>query len=156
VPDACAKNDRCSRGIQTRTIASLLAAEANSKIIVFGGDLNTTPGLPQLDPFYRPSLGGTGDYYEADQTDASYYPSGCGGPSCRSGGYTVRGGDETFTLKYDYVFFQAPTLTDLTGLSARCGYDPNSDHGIYRAQVQYKHVGADAPGATPYTKECGT
>jgi endonuclease/exonuclease/phosphatase family metal-dependent hydrolase len=100
--------------------------------VILGGDLNMTPDITSMDKLYKirndGSLTGNGSFFEADQTDATYFRSVCSGqPFCRSGQPTK--GSE----KYDYLFFAA-NKTTVNSLSGGVVASPYSNHDLYRGR----------------------
>jgi endonuclease/exonuclease/phosphatase family metal-dependent hydrolase len=107
---------------QAAYVADLLARWAARMPVVFGGDLNATPGSPQLDGFYG-TTAATGHFLEADETDAEYFDDACAATArrCRSGEHTEEG------RKVDYIFFSGRHFRAPTGQAAN--RDPLlSDH----------------------------
>ncbi len=107
---------------QAAYVADLLARWADRVPTVFGGDLNATPGSPQLDGFYG-ATAATGPFIEADETDHEYFGDACPAIArrCRSGEYTEAG------RKVDYIFFSSRHFRAPTGQAAN--RDPLlSDH----------------------------
>jgi hypothetical protein len=112
--------------------------------VVVAGDFNTRPHRRVLDGMYRlergAGRGGPGDFFEGDQTDHRHFaPSGCGPLACRSGQPTCcanAGEDEShLDRKYDYVFFAAPGVSQLSGRALDVG---GSDHALYRARARFE------------------
>lgn len=84
-------------------------------------DRNTTPRSTDLDPFYRPALGGHGRLMEVDETDAARFDADCRAATprpraCRSGEPThVRPSAEVKEAKLDYVFVDEDHFGNVRG-----------------------------------------
>ena len=81
------------------------------------------------------ALGGAGDFFEGDQTDHRFPGSRCGLPACRSGQFTCCGAGAPLDRKYDYAFFSALGVSQLSGRAF--GLD-GSDHALYRASARFE------------------
>ncbi|TXS20109.1 endonuclease [Streptomyces sp. ms191] len=127
--------------------------------VVLGGDFNPvnrngggraqSPRSSDLDPFYRPALGGTGRFIEADETDSDYFDAGCKTDplpvSCRSGEFTHRSWSAGTEAKLDYIFVDAARFKNVVA-------DPQlrdsriSDHYPYRGAATFSHCNGEADG----------
>lgn len=121
--------------------------------VVVAGDFNARPQDPALDEMYKLQTGGgpggPGDFHEADQTDHRYFfpANRCGPLACRSGELTccdelprdLNDPDPPLDRKYDYVFFSAPEVSQLSGRAL--ALEPGrggSDHVLYRATALFE------------------
>ncbi|MEV4758126.1 endonuclease/exonuclease/phosphatase family protein [Micromonospora sp. NPDC049559] len=129
--DPAGENAR-ARAAQTATLASDLDGDiAAGKIVVVGGDFNSTPTDFSMNAFYRLNTNvehGWGRYYEADQDDQNHYNSAY----CSASATACRSGQNTHNTakKLDYIFFSE--TTDPSSLSALPIDEPMSDHFFYR------------------------
>jgi endonuclease/exonuclease/phosphatase family metal-dependent hydrolase len=87
-------------GPQVDTVAGIINGLATDHAVVLGGDFNTDPSDPRLDPLYR-GCGGTGAG-RFDEADAG----GCGNRTVldRNIGPDVLNEDTFDTHKLDYIF----------------------------------------------------
>ncbi|HEY7104526.1 MAG TPA: endonuclease/exonuclease/phosphatase family protein [Mycobacteriales bacterium] len=112
---ACATHldtDPANTPSQVAAVADHADAFRAGAAVVLGGDFNTTPGRPALDPI------DTG-FVETDATDDAF-TGGCSRARCGDGpGYAHP------TRKIDYVFL---SRGDFTGVSALVTSAPHSDH----------------------------
>lgn len=122
------------RQIQNADVATALAGRIanNTKAVVLGGDFNANPPTSEMNAIYRLSqstgaFNGTGDFFEADQTDSSQFATFPGGTchfsggvkdACRSGQLTSRSGYlgssqalGNYDNKFDYVFFSRNAIS---------------------------------------------
>ncbi|WP_240661920.1 endonuclease/exonuclease/phosphatase family protein [Streptomyces sp. WAC 06738] len=101
--------------------------------VVLGGDFNplhrtgtipdrtTSPRSTDLDPFYRPELGGSGRLIEVDETDAARFDATCKAATprpraCRSGEPThLRQSAEVKEAKLDYIFVDRDHFGNVRG-----------------------------------------
>jgi endonuclease/exonuclease/phosphatase family metal-dependent hydrolase len=97
---------------QVAAVAEHAAAFTADAAVVVGGDFNTIPGRPALDPM-------DAGFVEADAADDAF-TGGCSRARCGGGpGYAHP------TRKIDYVFL---SRGDFTGVSASVTSAPHSDH----------------------------
>jgi endonuclease/exonuclease/phosphatase family metal-dependent hydrolase len=133
---ACVAHLRAHRGpeldqartVQVRRIHKTLhddIAHRHVRVVV-AGDFNARPQDPALDEMYSlkrgGGLGGAGDFFEGDQTDHRHFaPNGCGPRACRSGQFTCCGAADSLHRKYDYAFFSALGVSQLSGRALGLG-----------------------------------
>ena len=117
---ACATHldtDPANTASQVTAVAEHAGAFRAGAAVVVGGDFNTTPGRPALDPM-------DAAFVEADAADDAF-TGGCSRARCGDGpGYVHP------TRKIDYVFL---SRGDFTGVSALVTSAAHSDHTPLRA-----------------------
>jgi endonuclease/exonuclease/phosphatase family metal-dependent hydrolase len=117
---ACATHldtDPANTASQVTAVVEHAGAFRAGAAVVVGGDFNTTPGRPALDPM-------DADFVEADAADDAF-TGGCSRARCGDGpGYAHP------TRKIDYVFL---SRGDFTGVSALVTSAAHSDHTPLRA-----------------------
>jgi endonuclease/exonuclease/phosphatase family metal-dependent hydrolase len=117
---ACAAHldtDPANTASQVAAVADHAGALRADAAVVVGGDFNTTPDRPALDPMKT-------EFVEADAADDAF-TGGCSRARC--------GADPGYahpTRKIDYVFL---SRGDFTGVSARVTSAPHADHTPLRA-----------------------
>jgi endonuclease/exonuclease/phosphatase family metal-dependent hydrolase len=116
-----------SRGLQAQQVADLTLSWSEGGASIVAGDLNAHPDDPVLDSLYQ--VDGSGRYVEADQEQASWWPSGCTG-ACRSGEPTYPAVDPK--VKIDYILFSAAHFGSVSG-DAVDSDGSMSDHRLLRA-----------------------
>ncbi|GGR47889.1 hypothetical protein GCM10010497_59070 [Streptomyces cinereoruber] len=125
--------------------------------VVLGGDFNpvnrnpggsraNAPRSSDLDPFYRPALGGTGRFIETDETDADHFD--CAAPlpdNCRSGEFTNYDASRGTQAKLDYVFVDEAHFKNVAADAKE--RDPRiSDHYPYLGAATFSHCNNPADG----------
>ncbi|MCD2469539.1 endonuclease/exonuclease/phosphatase family protein [Streptomyces sp. MBT42] len=148
----------------TKKQAQKLASDPwlnDGKPVVLGGDFNPVnrnaggsranrPRSVELDPFYRPALGGTGRFIEADETDSDYFDQPCKAvsplpSSCRSGEPTHTAWSSTTPAKLDYIFVNEARFKNVAG-NAELRDSEVSDHHPYRGAATFSHCNNPGDG----------
>jgi endonuclease/exonuclease/phosphatase family metal-dependent hydrolase len=133
--EACVLHLPANPSENARTAAAQAAAAMNPYLdagipVILSGDFNLEPDDSGLDVIYNHD-GGTGRFFEADETDRLYCTE------AQQSEDTCRNGEPTFPrilfpLKFDYVFFSA---NDFVDPRADATSTDVSDHVPYRAQA---------------------
>ncbi|MEW9515055.1 endonuclease/exonuclease/phosphatase family protein [Streptomyces bacillaris] len=127
--------------------------------VVLGGDFNPvnrngggraqSPRSSDLDPFYRPALGGTGRFIEVDETDSDFFDAGCKTDplpaSCRSGEFTHSSWSAGTEAKLDYIFVDAARFKNVAA-DAQPRDSRISDHYPYRGAATFSHCNNGVDG----------
>jgi endonuclease/exonuclease/phosphatase family metal-dependent hydrolase len=95
-------NEAGNIAAQVGAVADIISGLDLNYPLLLGGDFNTNPDDPRLDPLYRTCEGGGGRFHEADS-------AGCANRSVLNGrvGSDVINEDTYGRHKYDYIFLSA-------------------------------------------------
>ena len=127
------KSGNC-RVQQAQKVADLTLSWSGGSATILGGDLNAKPESTDLDPLYAIG-GGKGRYFEIDQEEPKWWPTGCTG-ACRSGEFTFPASKPD--RKIDFIFFSAKHFTSLTGDVLTAASGSATDHLTVRGAAARK------------------
>jgi hypothetical protein len=131
---------------QMNTVLTQLTSrydESVRHLVAFGGDLNSWPTDADLDGLYRFD-GGTGVFFEADQTDSAFFGNGCGQQTCDTctGQTSCRSGEDTNGPDFNSGIAPRTTTDRSKASPTTC---PEGSCRSYISKYDYIFFGAKAP-----------
>jgi endonuclease/exonuclease/phosphatase family metal-dependent hydrolase len=130
-------NEQGNIAAQVTAVASILKDLPAGDAVILGGDFNTDPGDPRMNPLYSADYGsGTGKFHEADAA-GDHNRSVLG---AQVDGDTIN--EHTYSdHKFDYVFLSDGDWDSLTAEAD--GSNPHSDHRALWAAASLRRTPAD-------------